>query len=94
VEATFRVANQVTGCQIVNVSNNSEYSIASLGQAIAELTGTSSPVGLVDAPSGRYDFEVERRCGSSEKLQRLTGFSPSTPLREGLQKVYDYLLSH
>jgi len=43
---------------------------------------------FIEAPKKRYDYEVERRLGSSQKLFKLTGFKPLTTLDEGLNTIY------
>ena len=47
-----------------------------------------SKITYIDAPKNRYDYEVERRVGSSEKLMELTGYKPLTTLKEGLDRIY------
>ena len=49
-----------------------------------------SEISYIDAPKNRYDYEVERRVGSSAKLLKLTGYKPHTTLHEGLSKIYRY----
>ncbi|NBX38908.1 MAG: NAD-dependent epimerase/dehydratase family protein [Flavobacteriia bacterium] len=48
---------------------------------------TSSEINYIDAPKKRYDYEVERRIGSSSKLFQLTGFKPETDLKTGLSQL-------
>jgi UDP-glucose 4-epimerase len=91
VESTVRLAKAVEGCEIVNVSNNTEYTITDLAKKIIEVTGSSSKLSYITPPSGRYDFEVERRFGSSAKLEKLTGFHPHTDLKDGLSRFHQYL---
>ena len=93
VEATARLASRVQGSEIVNVSNEREHRIRDVAQAIIELCGSSSELAFLDAPRPRYDFEVERRHGSSRKLAELTGFKPNTPLETGLRRIYEHLAS-
>ena len=54
---------------------------------ILELWETEAQIKYLDAPKKRYDYEVERRIGSSEKLFQLTGFKPETDLKIGLEKL-------
>lgn len=86
VEACVRLMN-IKGCHIVNIANENEWCIEDLGLKIIELTGATSPIQYIDAPKKRYDYEVERRVGSSLKLQAMTGFKPTTNLEEGLLKI-------
>jgi hypothetical protein len=46
---------------------------------------------LIDSPANRYDYEVERRVGSSEKLLKAVGFKPNTDIRLGLKKLQESL---
>jgi len=89
VEAAVRVADCVDGCEIINVSRNAECSIRQLAETIVELCDSRSEIKYIDAPQARYDFEVARRCGSSAKLERLTGFLPATALEAGLRTILD-----
>lgn len=83
--ACLELAQKVDGCEIVNIARGKEYSILELAEMIKEATGSKSEIITVDAPIKRYDFEVERRKGSSDKLKKLTGFSPKTDLSDGLK---------
>lgn len=86
VEACVRLIN-IKGCHIVNIANENEWCIEDLGLKIVELTGSTSSIQYIDAPKKRYDYEVERRVGSSLKLQAMTGYKPETNLAEGLLKI-------
>lgn len=86
VEACVRLMN-TKGCHIVNIANENEWCIEDLGLKIRKLTGAKSPIQFIDAPKKRYDYEVERRVGSSLKLQAMTGYKPATNLEEGLLKI-------
>ncbi len=91
VEACIRMIEKDIGCDIFNIANEQELCIKDLAHEIKEITGTSSEISFIDAPTKRYDYEVERRVGSSEKLHKAIGFKPQTPLREGLTKIYEEL---
>lgn len=86
VEACVRLMN-IKGCHIVNIANENEWCIEDLGLKIVELTSANSPIQYIDAPKKRYDYEVERRVGSSLKLEAMTGYKPATNLEEGLLKI-------
>lgn len=94
VESMVKVADIVNGCEIINISNNAESTIKDLAQIIIEITGSKSEIIFIDAPKTRYDFEVQRRFGSADKLKSLVGFYPHTELREGLIKVWDNYKTH
>ncbi|MEZ4890536.1 MAG: NAD-dependent epimerase/dehydratase family protein [Crocinitomicaceae bacterium] len=87
VEACVRLL-KVKGFHIVNVANEHEWCIDDVAHEIKTVTNSHSPIQLIDAPKKRYDYEVERRVGSSDKLFELTGYKPETSLNEGLKKIY------
>lgn len=86
IEACIRLL-QTTGFHIVNIANEEEWTISRLAEIIIEETASSSVITYVDAPKKRYDYEVERRIGSSDKLFSLTGFKPSTSLMQGIKSI-------
>jgi len=77
----------IKGSHIVNIANEAEWTISELAQEIKNITDSSSKITYIDAPKKRYDYEVERRVGSSNKLMKLTGYRPGTSLQEGLSKI-------
>jgi nucleoside-diphosphate-sugar epimerase len=78
-----------TGCHIVNIANEQEWRIAELAVLIKDLTKSSSEIVFLEAPKKRYDYEVERRVGSSDKLMKLVGHKPETSLEQGLKLIYE-----
>jgi UDP-glucose 4-epimerase len=89
VEASLRLAKCISGSEIVNISNETEYSIRDVAQLIVKICDSRSELHFLDPPRNRYDFEVERRYGSSQKLEQLTGFKPHTSLETGLKQIYE-----
>jgi UDP-glucose 4-epimerase len=89
IKACLLLTEKVNGCEIFNVANENEFSILELAKLIKEITGSKSEINILNAPSKRYDYEVERRFGSSEKLFNTVKFKPSTNLKEGLMKIYN-----
>lgn len=87
VQATIAAAEKAEGAEIVNIASGKETSIKDLVTQIIALTGSASTLEFTPAPDHRRDIEVERRIGSTVKLERLTGFVPSTSLRDGLQST-------
>jgi nucleoside-diphosphate-sugar epimerase len=75
----------------VNIANEKEWCIDDLAHLIIETTQSSSNIKFIEAPKKRYDYEVERRVGSSDKLLQLTGFKPRVELRDGLEMIYQTL---
>lgn len=87
VEACVRLMD-MKGCHIVNIANEAEWCILDVAEQIKEITQSDSEIVFIDAPKKRYDYEVERRVGSSEKLFQLTNYKPDTTLNEGLKNIY------
>lgn len=87
VEACIKLMD-VDGYHVVNIANEAEWNIEHLAKEIKEITGSNSKISYIDAPKKRYDYEVERRVGSSDKLQSLINYKPTTSLHEGLKKIY------
>lgn len=90
VEACVRLMN-IKGSHIVNIANEKEWCIDDLGKLIIKTTNSSSQIKFIEAPKKRYDYEVERRVGSSDKLKQLTGFKPLVDLKDGLEMIYQTL---
>ncbi len=93
VNAVILLMENVDGCEIVNIANENEGDIEQLAFAIKKITNSSSEIKYIDVDKKRYDYEVERRFGSSDKLYRLTGYKPDTDLEEGLQKTFGLIPS-
>lgn len=87
VEACVRLMD-VKGFHIVNIANEKEWCIEDLATEIKKITKSDSEISYIEAPKKRYDYEVERRVGSSDKLLALTNYKPDTSLKEGLEKIY------
>lgn len=87
VEACVRLMD-TNGCHIINIANEAEWCITDLAERIKQITSSTSEIIYLEAPKKRYDYEVERRVGSSDKLMSLTGFKPLTSLDEGLAIIY------
>jgi nucleoside-diphosphate-sugar epimerase len=76
------------GYHIINIANEKEWNIKDLALLIKKITQSNSEIIYLDAPKKRYDYEVERRVGSSEKLNALVGFKPMTDLETGLKNIF------
>tara|TARA_B110000285_G_scaffold166292_1_gene185805 strand:+ start:10415 stop:11332 length:918 start_codon:yes stop_codon:yes gene_type:complete len=87
VEACIRLMD-LKGCHTVNIANEAEWCIHDVAKQIKEITNSSSEITFIDAPKKRYDYEVERRVGSSKKLKGLTSYKPDTTLTEGLTHIF------
>ena len=88
VEACIRLID-VKGCHIINIANETEWCIEDVEYQIKSITKSDSKISYIEAKKKRYDYEVERRVGSSEKLEELTSYKPETGLSEGLNKIFN-----
>ena len=87
IEACMLLTEKIKGSEIYNIANEHEISIRDLAEKIVALSASKSPIQFLESPSKRYDYEVGRRWGSSEKLFGITGFKPGIGLEEGLNYV-------
>jgi UDP-glucose 4-epimerase len=93
VEALIRLlADECVVGEVVNIGTDEEISIEGLAHVVKERTGSDSPI--VYIPYDRaYEpgFEdMPRRIPSLAKLESLTGFRPSTPLVEIVDRVIEH----
>ncbi len=93
VKATILLSEKSKGSEIYNIANETEITILDLAKYICKITNSNSIVTLVESPMKRYDYEVERRVGSSEKLHRDIGYKPNTDIRKGLDKLASIYLA-
>lgn len=89
VRATIAAAGNVEGAEVVNIAGGRESSVAGLVREIIDLTGSASALEFAPAPPRRRDMEIDRRIGSTAKLEKIAGFVPPTNLRDGLQYTLD-----
>lgn len=87
VEASISLATKIEGFEIFNISQEEEQSIRDVAKTIKSLTDSSSPLEFINAPSKRYDYEIGRRYGSSQKLFDAIGFKPSTSFSAGMEQL-------
>jgi UDP-glucose 4-epimerase len=87
VEACIRLMQCDCGFEIFNIANDNELSIEQLAMNIKTLAKSDSQIIYLDAPKKRYDYEVERRVGSSEKLYKFINYKPITSLNDGLNSI-------
>ena len=75
--------------EVVNIGSNEEITIEGLARTVRERTQSESPITYTPYDQA-YEpgFEdMPRRVPSLEKLERLTGFRPATPLSEIIDRV-------
>lgn len=87
VESCIRLMD-LKGSHIINIANEAEWCIDDLAVEIKKVTNSTSEIVFLEAPKKRYDYEVERRVGSSKKLLGLTSYKPDTELPAGLELIY------
>ena len=91
IKATVLLAEKAKGAEIFNIANETEKSIFEIAQVIKQVTASDSEIKLIESPKKRYDYEVERRVGSSDKLYNVTGFRPGTDIVKGLEDLYSIM---
>ena len=91
IESTILIAEKCKKNETFNIARGVDTSMNELAKTIIEITNSKSKVINVDAPFIRYDFDVEKRCGDSTKLNKFTGFQPGIDLKEGLMQIYNQI---
>jgi UDP-glucose 4-epimerase len=90
VEAVVRLLeNEQAVGEVVNIGNDEEITIEGLARFVKDRTKSDSPITYVPYDQA-YELGFEdmpRRVPSLEKLERLTGFRPRTPLGEIVDRV-------
>ena len=93
VQALVRLmSNDRAVGEVVNIGSREEITIADLARMVKERTGSDSPIEIVPYEEA-YEPGFEdmiRRVPSLDKLERLTGFLPPTPLPEIVNRVVSY----
>lgn len=74
----------------VNVGNDTEFTVLSVARLVLELTGSNSPIVFAPRPG---DDPTQRRPDLTLARSRL-GWSPSTPLAEGLAETIAWFEKH
>src|ERR1700690_16934 len=95
VEAMIRLVGTTAAVgEVVNVGNNHEVTIEGLAHMVKDQANSSSSIEFIP-----YDQAYEpgfedmfRRIPCLDKLERLTGFRPATPLTEIIDRVAAYHL--
>jgi UDP-glucuronate decarboxylase len=71
----------------VNIGNPGEFTMLELAQNIIELTGSKSSIIYLPLPA---DDPTQRQPDISLAKEKLAGWEPKVPLREGLIKTIEY----
>lgn len=72
---------------VFNVARGHEINILQLAKIIKTVTGSDSPIELLDFPEKRLSYKVNKRIGSTDKLWEAIGFRPSISVEEGLKQL-------
>ena len=91
IDSTILVAEKCKGNEIINIAKGIDTSMNQLAKSIIDVTKSKSIINNIKSPILRYDFDVEKRCGDSRKLKKLTNFIPSINLEDGLKKIFNYI---
>jgi UDP-glucose 4-epimerase len=78
--------------EVVNVGSDREVTVEELARMVKERAGSASTITFTPYDQA-YEpgFEdMQRRVPALEKLERLTGFRPATPLEEIVDRVVEY----
>ena len=92
-KATILLLDNKAFGQVVNVGSRSEITIGELARLVKERTGSQSEIVYIPyekAYSEGYE-DMPRRVPSIDKLARLTGFAPQTPLTETIDRTAEWL---
>lgn len=91
VHSMMLLADKVPGAEIFNIALGKDTTIIQLAEDIKKITQSNSPIILQDNPKERKSYEVQRRIGSADKLEKYTGYRPQTELTEGLKYCLESL---
>ena len=91
IKRTFDIAEKINkGSEIFNICGDNEYTIKNVATKIKNLCNSSSKITTQEVPSNRNEFEVQRRTGSSKKINQFIGDYKYIDLNIGLKLVKDY----
>ena len=71
----------------VNIGNSTEYTMLELANEIIDLTGAKSKIVYLPLPE---DDPIQRQPDITLAKEKLNGWEPKVPLREGLEKTVEY----
>ncbi|MBE9569914.1 MAG: hypothetical protein IMF11_04770 [Proteobacteria bacterium] len=78
--------------EVFNVGNNKEVTINELALKVKEMTDSDSEIEHIpyEKAYGPGFEDMQRRCPSINKINKLIGFKPSYDLEAMIQSVIDY----
>lgn len=85
-EGVLRAAEHLDAPGFVNIASGEERAIGDLVRLIARLSGFTGNI-VFDASKHGGD---QRRLASTERASRTLGFSPQTPIEDGLRRTIDW----
>ena len=86
---TFELLEKrIKGYEVFNSSKGSDTKIIKLAQIITKLFNSKSKIKLIQTPKHLEEFQVQKRCGNSNKIFRYLQFKPSINLTDGLKEAY------
>ncbi len=88
VKTFVLLEKKIKGYEIFNSSKGKDIEILKLAKIIIKLFKSKSKIKCVKIPKHLEEFQVEKRCGNSEKLFKYLKFKPSIKLNDGLKEVY------
>ncbi|HKZ78069.1 MAG TPA: UDP-glucuronic acid decarboxylase family protein [Pyrinomonadaceae bacterium] len=86
VEGLIRLMNTDDLHQPVNIGNPSEFTIRELAEEVVRACGSDSTVKYLPLP----EDDPKQRKPDISRAQKLLGWNPTVPLREGLEKTVSY----
>lgn len=86
VEAYMRLLESDTRSEIVNICSGKTISVAAIVAEMNSIAGYEIKVETQQELLRKND--INRLVGNNQKLRRLTGFAPSIPIQETLQRMY------
>ena len=72
--------------EVVNIGSDEMISINGLANMAAEISGKNIIIRNIDGPVG-----VNGRNSDNTLIKELLGWAPSMPLREGMEKTYNWI---
>jgi nucleoside-diphosphate-sugar epimerase len=86
VEAYMRLLESDARFEVVNICSGKPISVAAIVAEMNKIAGYEINVEVQQDLLRKND--IKRLIGSNQKLRSLTGFAPSIPIRETLQRMY------
>ena len=83
IEAIIAADIDALAGEVVNVATGVDISVANVAEAVLAVTGSGSETMYVEERPG----QVDRHIGSTEKLERLTGWRARTSFERGLEQT-------